>query len=136
MTCNIFQVMIVRITQTLVLKALALWVETVPTWPHKKRSPWVGDTIAQTVQQGLQILITNAKVRVNRINKTAVFTLAAVLNIHGPFRTFVQHFITKKLNRQDEEWKRERDWEIGHRMLFWNTLKSGYSIKNQTVNTQ
>lgn len=31
MTCNIFQVMIVRMTQTLVLKARAPWVETVPT---------------------------------------------------------------------------------------------------------
>lgn len=31
MTLNIFQVMIVKMTQTLVLKARALWVETVPT---------------------------------------------------------------------------------------------------------
>lgn len=31
MTFNIFQVMIVKMTQTLVLKTRALWVETVPT---------------------------------------------------------------------------------------------------------
>lgn len=31
MTLNIFQVMIVKMTQTLVLKTRALWVETVPT---------------------------------------------------------------------------------------------------------
>lgn len=31
MTFNIFQVMIVKMTQTLVLKTRALWIETVPT---------------------------------------------------------------------------------------------------------
>lgn len=109
MTFNIFQVMIVKMTQTLVLKTRALWVETVPTWPHKKRSPWVGDTIAQTVRQGSQTSITSAKVRVlTMLSKqpclpwrqfwtyTMYMRRTRYQKEKKPFRTFVQ----LKMNRK------------------------------------
>lgn len=109
MTFNIFQVMIVKMTQTLVLKTRALWVETVPTWPHKKRSPWVGDTIAQTVRQGSQTSITSAKVRVlTMLSKQPclpwrqfwIYTMymrrTRYQKEKKPFRTFVQ----LKMNRK------------------------------------